>query len=124
MNSNGVLSFDDQVRQVFASPFENSYEPWIPPLIAPFWDDINPKIGGNIYYRQSNDSSDQLAFQRLLLGLDVGELVWFSPTNLFIATWDQVPQYNGQAEVSFHVPVIASHKLCIVYNSGHIVESS
>ena len=87
------------------NPFEHYYESRIPPLIAPFWDDVNPSIGGNIYYRQSNDSSSQLAFQRLLLGLDVGELAEFLPTNLFIATWDQVAEYAGHAEASFHVAV-------------------
>ena len=93
MNSNGVLSFgsegftDYQARRF---PFES------PPLIAPFWDDFNPHIGGNIYYRQTNDF-DQLQlfynYTSLLLDCEAEQNDCY-PTHLYIATWDHVPPYG------------------------------
>ena len=68
-----------------------------PPLIAPFWHDFNPSIGGNIYYRQTNDPQQlQLYNTRLSTALTTNGLSNdFFPTLLFIATWDQVPQFSG-----------------------------
>ena len=90
MNSNGVLSFgtegftDFQARRF---PFES------PPLIAPFWDDFNPRRGGNISYRQTNDS-DQLHLFYNYTSLVMDCETENYPTHLFIATWDQVPPYS------------------------------
>lgn len=67
-----------------------------PPLIAPFWDDFNPRRGGNIFYRQTNDSDQLYLFYNytsLLMDCEA-ELVDCYPTHLFIATWDHVPPFD------------------------------
>ena len=64
-----------------------------PPLIAPFWRDFNPSIGGNITYRQSNDS---LLLENIHAHLANGtaNLTEFYPEYAFIVTWDRVPPYG------------------------------
>ena len=71
-----------------------------PPLIAPFWYDLNPRAGGNISYRQTNDSTILKNVRSLLLELGVEEVMDFSPIHIFIVTWNQVPAYNGPLEVN------------------------
>ena len=92
VNSNGVLSFESPFTEF--SPREFPFSS--PPLIAPFWHDFNPSAGGNISYRQSNDSIQLRDVHRLLLGLDAHDinLTRFYPEQTFIATWDQVPPYS------------------------------
>lgn len=63
-------------------------------LIAPFWDDIDTTTAGEISYRYSND-------QDLLVEVgagirDVFENT-FSPSVLFIATWNRVAGIGGSA---------------------------
>ena len=56
MNTNGVLS----LGQFFTRPSSggSNFIPIAsPPLIAPFWDDVDVTRGGTIYYRQDNSSS-------------------------------------------------------------------
>ena len=101
MNSNGVLSFGNERFLDFAPrrfPFES------PPLVAPFWDDFNPRIGGSISYRQTNDSDQlDLFYNYTSCLMDCkDELNDCYPTHLFVATWDHVPPYysfNGTREV-------------------------
>ena len=95
MNSNGVLSLGGKAFTAFqpvAFPFSS------PPLIAPFWDDFNPSSGGSISYRQTSALALLEAFHSLIMDLDVLFLVHFVPTQLFIATWYQVPPF-GQTKV-------------------------
>ena len=89
--TNGYLSFN--------------YWYWIPqrlslsdvPLIAPFW--VRFLSTGNIFYRQTNDTillqraRDQL--QELFPSSGK-----FTPTTLFIATWDRVAQRGVGSQVS------------------------
>lgn len=93
MNSNGVLSFGNERFTDFLArrfPFES------PPLIAPFWDDFNPRMGGNISYRQTNDSDQlQLFYNYTSLLMDCKpEQNDCYPTHLYIATWDDVPPFG------------------------------
>ena len=99
MNSNGVLSFNTQFTSCCGA---RDFPRPSPPLIAPFWHDFDPRRGGRIYYRQTNQS-DQLRVLHQLVECSpqcTGEPTDFYPTQLFIATWDQVPQFGGQASVS------------------------
>ena len=68
-------------------------------LIAPFWDDIETREsvgGGRLFFRQSNDEA-------LLteVGTAISDVFMpsFSPTLLFIATWDEVTLTFGSLEV-------------------------
>ena len=94
MNSNGVLSFDAS----FANCCPPRDFPMVsPPLIAPFWldFDLTNISKGGIYYRQTNDSA-YLEFIHTMMTIfgDIGGLIDFVPTQLFIATWEHVPQYQ------------------------------
>ena len=60
-------------------------------LIAPFWDDFDVGAGGQILFRQTSDE-ELLA----LTGSTINDAFFldFSPTLLFIATWDGVPGFT------------------------------
>lgn len=90
VNSNGLLSFEREFTRYRPEEFPISS----PPLIAPFWRDFNPSIGGNITYRQSNDSTLLENVHRLLSSLEIGNLTTFYPEHIFIVTWDSVPPYG------------------------------
>ena len=84
-----------------------------PPLIAPFWLDFD-LTGTNesgIYYRQTNDSIYLEFIHTLLMNASIGGLVNFLPTQLFIATWDKVPQYQSSGSTV----VIIKHLYACTY---------
>ena len=60
-------------------------------LIAPFWDFIETFFGGRVLFRHTNE--EDLLTQ---VGTTINEtlMVDFSPTLLFIVTWDGVPGFN------------------------------
>lgn len=61
-----------------------------PPIIAPFWDDIDITKGGTIYYRQDSDPILAEQIQRVI-GSDYPEVATtFQPSLVFVATWDRV----------------------------------
>ena len=51
------------------------------PLLAPYWDDLDPSSGGEVYY----------------------EVVGSAPERVFVAQWDQVPHYDHSDSVTFQV---------------------
>ena len=97
MNSNGLLSFGTEFIHFIPRQFPITS----PPLIAPFWRDFNPSVGGNITYRQSNDSFQLDGIHRLLLRLDFGHanLTVFHPDHIFVATWHRVPPYGSLSPI-------------------------
>ena len=99
VNHNGILSFRLPFTEFVPRPFPISGSP----LIAPLWDDVN---FGTIFYRvTSNVTLLQRACDQLQ------ELFPFSgdftPTTLFIATWDRVTQGFGAG-----APVSAFTTIC------------
>ena len=95
-----MLSFESSFTACCGS---RTFPIFSPPLVAPFWHDFDPTVGGIIYYRQTNDSQQLQLFRSLLTDRGVSS---FFPTLLFIATWDQVPQYAGSPLVISTVTVI------------------
>ena len=87
VNTNGVLSFRNPFFNFVPNPFPLNTNNV---LIAPFWDDFDLRLGGQILFRETNDES-------LLdtVGALINEIfMWeFTPTLLFIATWDGVPGF-------------------------------
>ena len=82
-----------------------------PPLIAPFWHDfdLTSTSEGGIYYRQTDDPIYLELVHILLNSVDnVGDLVRFFPTQLFIATWERVPEHGGSTLVC-----VQHHNLCL-----------
>ena len=96
VNTNGIISFRLRFTEFRPQrfPLNNSI-----PLIAPFWDDVDIRRFGNIFYREtSNTTLLQRARDQLQeLFPSSGN---FTPTTLFIATWDRVAQLGGGSEVS------------------------
>ncbi|KAJ6610750.1 hypothetical protein lerEdw1_015226 [Lerista edwardsae] len=90
VNNNGVVSFGQPVSQFTPDPF---------PLtdgrafVAPFWADVDNRITGEVYYRQTRDKQ---LLQRATADINAcfpGER--FTATWVFVATWDQVAFYGS-----------------------------
>ena len=68
------------------------------PLMAPFWNNVDIRRFGNIFYRQTSNTTllkrarDQL--QELFPSSGN-----FTPTTLFIVTWDRVAESGGGSQV-------------------------
>ena len=110
VNTNGIISFQlpftEYTPQRF--PLNNHI-----PLIAPFWDDVDIRRSGNIFFRQtSNATLLQRARDQLQLFSSSGN---FTPTMLFIATWDRVPPYFGGSE---ELQVSAYNLIVSYYNNS------
>ena len=60
-------------------------------LIAPFWDDVDITRFGSIFYRETSNATLLQRARDQLQGLfpSSGN---FTPTTLFIATWDRVAE--------------------------------
>ena len=112
VNTNGVLSFGEQfTTSSVASAGGFSFESILsPPIIAPFWDDVNILDGGLIYYRQVLDSPTADLVRREVIS-QFPEVDGFFPFMVFVATWDRVAQFNGSND-SFNTfqTVIASDR--------------
>ena len=94
--TNGILSFNyyhDWYRISQRLSLSNV------PLIAPFWVGFFIISSGNIFYRQTNDTTllQRARDQLQELFPSSGN---FTPTILFIATWDRVARNEGGSEVS------------------------
>lgn len=96
VNANGVISF----REPFQShnPREFPLET-MTVLIAPFWDDINIMRAGQIFFRICNNQD--LLFQ---VGLRIADFDNFDPSVLFIATWNEVTEFNGDPSTVIIAP--------------------
>ena len=109
MNTNGVLSFGQSYTRTSSCGSNFDFVSDSPPLIAPFWDDIDITKGGSIYYRLDNTSStaDQVQLDVYNQFPDVD---FFYPSLVFVATWDRVAAFfsNFRDTVNTFQVVIAS----------------
>ncbi|NXN98362.1 TECTA protein, partial [Rhinopomastus cyanomelas] len=94
VNNNGVLSFGGSVPDFTPEPFPLSSHR--PPFVAPYWADVDTRLGGHVYYRQSHDPH--------LLATVATDLQVVAtsppqqspkPTWVFVATWDQVAFFGA-----------------------------
>ena len=89
VNTNGILSF--QSAFTFATirmfPLLANIS-----LIAPFWGDVDITRFGNIFYRETSNTTLLQRAQDQLQGLFLSSGN-FTPTTLFIATWDRVAEF-------------------------------
>ena len=96
VSTNGLLSFGVPFTQTSSNgqDFDSLFS--TPPIVAPFWDDINVLNGGTIYYRQDSDTMivEQL---RRELSMEYPEAELFHPSLMFIATWDMVAPFSFQS---------------------------
>ena len=92
--TNGVLSFNFPFSLDRPQTLSLSDVPLIAPLL---W--VGFIDSGNIFYRQTNDTT-LLQRARDLLHEMFPSSGNFTPTTLFIATWDRVAGYGGRSQVS------------------------
>ncbi|XP_070620087.1 sushi, nidogen and EGF-like domain-containing protein 1 [Erythrolamprus reginae] len=93
VNNNGVVSFGRSVSEYTpnAFPLENGI-----PFVAPFWADVDNRVSGKIFSRQTKDSA--------LLSRFAADLsryhndFSFTPVWMFIATWDKVGFYGSASD--------------------------
>ena len=95
VNNNGLISFDVRVRQFTSDSFPLGDGRMI---IAPYWADSNVARGGMIWRRETSDS-DLLARAGRRIRSAFPNQMSFTPTWLYIATWDEVPYFGGPSNV-------------------------
>ena len=97
MNTNGLLSFGMPLS-VFESSSQDPFPVTGPPLVAPFWADVDTRGTGEVYYRETNDTS-LLSNVTLDIQSAFVDFINFTPTSLFIATWDEVGYFNSNTDL-------------------------
>jgi hypothetical protein len=118
VNYNGVLSFGtESFTDYYARPFPFRS----PPLIAPFWDDIDYLVWNGLYYRQTNDSDLLQLFYNYTLLLNNGDSRPddYYPTHLFIATWDEAPRFTSLNYYLFD-PGVEVHYILIIWHNNNM----
>ena len=65
-------------------------------VIAPFWDDVDIRIAGQVQYRQSNAS---VLLNQVGTNISNAFNTSFSPVLLFIATWNEVAASSGTTDI-------------------------
>ena len=118
VNLDGVLSFRRRFSNYNPDPFPLRYDI----LIAPFWNEVSSYRGGNVFYRFTDDE--------YILN-DVGMIIRdafindFSPTLVFIATWDKVePSSYPYYGVSRNVNLLYDTILIMVFTLEKLLSSS
>ncbi|XP_070554813.1 uncharacterized protein K03H1.5-like [Ptychodera flava] len=93
VNTNGVISFLTEVMTFTPDPFpldDNRR------LVAPFWADVDTRIGGDVYFREVTDPNDRLLKKtKELIVQQFADHQKFEVMWLFIATWDDVAFYGS-----------------------------
>lgn len=89
VNNNGVVSFGTNVSQYTPDPFPLDGGS---PFVAPYWADVNNVLGGNVYWRQTQDQQ--------ILSRCTADINQYFPNTPFtaiwalIATWDRVAYFG------------------------------
>lgn len=89
VHSFGVLSFRSPSALTSPQAFPLRFRSDI--LVAPFWEFVDIRLGGSTFFRLSDDE---------VLLSQVGSMIMstydseFSPSLLFIATWDRVERFT------------------------------
>ena len=93
VNNNGVISFDASVTDYTSEPLPISGSHV---LLSPYWADVDtrPTNGSFVHYRQSTDQVLLNTTEEQIRELFSSDIETFTPTFLFIATWDHVGYYN------------------------------
>lgn len=97
VNNNGVISFDAPVTTYTPNsfPISGSFV-----LLSPYWADVDtrPDNGGFVLYRQSTDATLLNMARDQIRALFPADFETFTPTFLFVATWDHVGYYNRRTD--------------------------
>ena len=89
MNNNGLLSFLEGVSQFTPNNFP------LPDgkLIAPFWADVDTSGTGVVWYRSTTEAA---LLERFMTEPQIQD--GFTPSYLFIATWDHVGYFSSNVD--------------------------
>uniref|UniRef100_A0A674GA76 NIDO domain-containing protein n=1 Tax=Taeniopygia guttata TaxID=59729 RepID=A0A674GA76_TAEGU len=113
VNNNGVVSFGTMVPEFTPQPFPL---PGRHPFVAPYWADVDTRLGGNVFYRQSQDAQllARLA-QDLAPAVPPGDLPP-QPTWAFVATWDRVAYFGAASDKvnTFQAVLASDGVICFV----------
>ena len=94
VNNNGDISFTRPVSTYTPQTFPLSGNLQ---LIAPDWADVDTRGTGSVWYRETTDTQ-LLARARDEIRAAFINQASFSPTSLFIATWDHVGYYSQRTD--------------------------
>ena len=90
VSTNGILSFEVNVRSGMPMSFNMTSEK----IIAPFWADSSTTTSGNIYYRTFSTSEKTSKLQNIISStFSISKLEFMQ---VFVATYDEIPFYMGQ----------------------------
>ena len=93
VSTNGLISFGQDYTSASSggSSFNGVSSP---PIVAPFWDDININDGGTIYYRQEFDPFIISLVNDEIRSLYPADFPEFQASLVFVATWYRVAAYS------------------------------
>jgi len=91
ISSNGYLTFGADGSDYSNDPIPDTTDP--DDFIAPFWDDLNPSYGGQVYYYYDSEN------------------------DVFIAEWYQVPHWGGGGTYTFEAILYPSGMIKYQYQS-------
>ncbi|XP_076436246.1 sushi domain-containing protein 2-like [Babylonia areolata] len=95
VNNNGVITFLKELKTYRPADFPLDEAPLNEtPLIAPYWADVDVNVGGQVYYRQTQDPA---ILERASKDVHMYSPAYhkFRATWVFIATWDRVGYYGA-----------------------------
>lgn len=93
VNNNGVISFNEPVREYTPNPFPLADGS---PFVAPYWADVDNVLGGDIFYRQTSDPALLKSISQ-----DISQYFPKSPFTAswaLVVTWDHVAYYGSTSE--------------------------
>ena len=95
MSNNGFITTSASFSQFNPERFDSVSVP----LIAPYWADVDtgPAGGGLVWYRVSTSQADRDRARNDIRAV-FREAARFTPTVVFIATWDHVGYYNDHVD--------------------------
>ncbi|XP_069630740.1 sushi, nidogen and EGF-like domain-containing protein 1 [Haliaeetus albicilla] len=92
VNNNGVVSFGIGVPEFTPQPFPL---PGHRPFVAPYWADVDTRLGGNVYYRQSQKPELLARLTHDLANAVKPPEPPPKPTWAFVATWYRVSFFGA-----------------------------
>ena len=108
ISTDGLLSFGSNFTNCCPEPFPISS----PPLVAPFWRDVDITQGGSVYYRIISSSSTTSGSRQLLLGinLSIGSSfgTTFSASYVLVVTWVNVVPPRGDLRNNTFQAILAT----------------
>lgn len=103
MNSNGLVSFNNEMPTFFNVPFPLDY-----PALTAFYANIDLRGSGQVYYREARDPRTLSLANDLVARFYPRLRGQFAAASVFVATWHRVGYYKKNADRTntFQVAII------------------